>query len=755
MKKILYLLLPLFILAGCFEGADEELPEPPPVFTATQTFNVSLSGAQQVPNVNTAATATATVELDANLKQIRASMNLSGVENVQAAHIHDGGLGFNGDVAFAFTAGSNGVYRIATTDISDALIADLQNGEWYINVHTTTYPDGEIRGQIVNDETVIVTLPLSGQQEVPAVDTTASGYAYASVDQNDYELVLTVRTSGVDDATMAHIHTGRVGTNGDVLVGLEAAAGTAGVWVIPDGTMIDQATFDVLAGGGHYVNVHTPQYPSGELRGQILTDNFVLTTFDLSGKQEVPMVDTQASGDGYALVNTDNYMTEVVAVTTGVDDATMAHIHTGRVGNNGGVLIGLVQSATDIGTWMTPEDTQIDEATFATLASGGHYVNVHTPEHPGGELRGQILTDNFILATFDLSGAQEVPAVTTTASGDGYALIDSSDFAIELVALTEGVDDATMAHIHAGRVGINGGVLIALEQDMTNPGKWVTPAETTLNADILAVLASGGHYVNVHTPAHPGGELRGQILTDNFMLATFALSGEQEVPAVTTSASGAGYALVDSSLLTLELMVHTTGVDNATMAHIHTGRIGVNGDVLVPLTPVAGAPGSWLLPTATPLTADILNELRSGGHYVNVHTPANPGGELRGQIISSDDFTLITFPLSGAQEVPAVTTTARGDGYAMVALSDYSLELQVLTTGVADATAAHIHTGMTGQNGPILLGLMQDPANVNRWMAPVNAALTQSIFEVLAAGGHYVNVHTPEFPSGEIRGQIE
>ncbi|WP_213999817.1 CHRD domain-containing protein [Arsukibacterium sp.] len=472
MKRLLYLALPLFVLGGCFDGSDDDevIVEPPPVFSVDQTFEVSLSGVQQVPNVDSMQMAVATVELDTDLMQIRASMDLSDVENVEAAHIHDGDLGFNGDVAFEFTAGNDGVYSIAETDITAELMADLQNGEWYINVHTTEYPDGEIRGQIVNEDTVIVTFPLSGQQEVPAVMTSASGFAYAAVDQTDYELTLTVRTMGVDDAEMAHIHTGRVGTNGDVLVALEAYEDEAGVWVIPADTMIDQATFEVLAGGGHYVNVHTPANPGGELRGQILTDNFVLATFGLSGSQEVPMVDTQASGDGYALVNTDDYMVEVVAVTSGVDFATMAHIHTGRIGNNGDVLVGLVQSADDLGTWMTPEDTQIDEETFAVLASGGHYVNVHTPDNPGGELRGQILTDNFVLATFALSGAQEVPAVSTMASGEGYALVNTADYSVELVALTEGVDDATMAHIHTGRVGNNGDVLVALEQDMAEPG---------------------------------------------------------------------------------------------------------------------------------------------------------------------------------------------------------------------------------------------------------------------------------------------
>ncbi|WP_249321464.1 CHRD domain-containing protein, partial [Pseudoalteromonas ruthenica] len=64
--------------------------------------------------------------------------------------------------------------------------------------------------------------------------------------------------------------------------------------------------------------------------------------------------------------------------------------------------------------------------------------------------------------------------------------------------------------------------------------------------------------------------------------------------------------------------------------------------------------------------------------------------------------------MSGEQEVPVVTTTATGSGYALVNRNGFDLELQVLTSGVADATAAHIHTGIAGENGPVLLALMQD-----------------------------------------------
>ncbi|MEJ6475427.1 CHRD domain-containing protein [Pseudoalteromonas piscicida] len=748
----------MLLLAACSDDDSSvtiapEPPPPAPEFSATKTFELTLSGKQEVPMNMSMQSATATVELDENLMQFRASLDYSDVEGFSAAHIHDGDLGANGDVAFAFEASEENRVSIPITDLSEGLIEDMLDGEWYINLHTEAFPNGELRAQIVPDSVSIITFKLDGSQQVPMNDSDGMGYGYAAYDSSDGQLYLRAVTMGVDDATAAHIHTGRIGDNGDVLVVLEQDDEVMTDWVTPEGTMIDEATLAVLLSGGHYVNVHTPDMPNGEIRGQILTDNYAVATFDLSGKQEVPAVSTMASGDGYAIVNTDNYEVELRVVTSGVEDATAAHIHTGRIGMNGGVLVGLEQSTDDMNVWMTPDNTMINAETFAVLASGGHYVNVHTPANQNGELRGQILTDNYALATFGLSGQQEVPAVSTTAMGDGYALVNTNNYEVEVRVVTSGVEDATAAHIHTGRIGINGDVLVGLEQSTDDMNVWMTPENTMINAETFAVLASGGHYVNVHTPANQNGELRGQILTDNYALATFGLSGQQEVPAVSTMASGDGYAIVNMDNYEVELRVVTSGVEDATAAHIHTGRIGMNGGVLVGLEQSTDDMSVWMTPDNTMINAETFAVLASGGHYVNVHTPANQNGELRGQILTSN-FTFVAFPLSGEQEVPAVTTTATGSGYALVNRNGYDLELQVLTSGVADATAAHIHTGFAGENGPVFLGLEQDNNDPNRWMAPADAALTAEIFSVLASGGHYVNVHTPANQNGELRGQI-
>jgi len=106
------------------------------------------------------------------------------------------------------------------------------------------------------------------------------------------------------------------------------------------------------------------------------------------------------------------------------------------------------------------------------------------------------------------------------------------------------------------------------------------------------------------------------------------LSGDQEVPPVSTSASGTGTIKVaeDGSV---SGSVTTKGMDG-TMAHIHIAAAGKNGPVIVPL--VKTADGVWSVPPGAKLTADQLKAYQAGELYVNVHTAANKGGEVRAQL---------------------------------------------------------------------------------------------------------------------------
>ena len=107
--------------------------------------------------------------------------------------------------------------------------------------------------------------------------------------------------------------------------------------------------------------------------------------------------------------------------------------------------------------------------------------------------------------------------------------------------------------------------------------------------------------------------------------------------------------------------------------------------------------------------------------------------------------------LAGAEEVPAVTTSANGGGTITVG-EDHTVSGRVTTTGVP-GTAAHIHMGAPGQNGPVVIPLTK--TDDNTWTVPSGAKLTDQQYEAYQAGNLYVNVHSAAHPSGEIRTQLK
>jgi hypothetical protein len=163
---------------------------------------------------------------------------------------------------------------------------------------------------------------------------------------------------------------------------------------------------------------------------------------------------------------------------------------------------------------------------------------------------------------------------------------------------------------------------------------WSVPANTVLTAAQIASFTAGNLYFNVHTTANGGGEIRGQINKSTATLTLFArMDGAQEVPAVTTSAAGTGSLTVnaDTGAVSGSLTVTVAPATAIGQAHVHTGDRGVNGGIMIPLTDSGG--GVWSVPAdAAPLTLEQRGLFIRGDLYFNVHTVANGGGEIRGQI---------------------------------------------------------------------------------------------------------------------------
>lgn len=106
------------------------------------------------------------------------------------------------------------------------------------------------------------------------------------------------------------------------------------------------------------------------------------------------------------------------------------------------------------------------------------------------------------------------------------------------------------------------------------------------------------------------------------------LTGNEQVPPVKTEASGSGTITIASDK-SVKGSITTTGVV-ATAAHIHEAPAGKSGPVIIPLT--KGADNTWSVAPGAKLTDAQYASYKAGNLYVNVHSAANKGGEIRGQL---------------------------------------------------------------------------------------------------------------------------
>lgn len=130
-----------------------------------------------------------------------------------------------------------------------------------------------------------------------------------------------------------------------------------------------------------------------------------------------------------------------------------------------------------------------------------------------------------------------------------------------------------------------------------------------LGGALFCTIAALGSFSNIATAAE----------------VKVTLVGDQEVPPVKSAGTGSGTIVIGNGG-TVSGRVTTTGIAG-TAAHIHEAAMGKNGPVIVPLTKNGD---TYVVPPGAKLTDAQLASFKEGNLYVNAHTTANPGGEIRG-----------------------------------------------------------------------------------------------------------------------------
>jgi hypothetical protein len=147
-----------------------------------------------------------------------------------------------------------------------------------------------------------------------------------------------------------------------------------------------------------------------------------------------------------------------------------------------------------------------------------------------------------------LKGENEVPPVTTDAQGKVKLKVKESNIKYKLNIT--GITDATMAHIHQGKSGENGEPVVDLlangNKQQTSNGLFVNGSIVDSNligtmkgkslSDLVSSINDGNNYVNVHTQAHPDGEIRGQLELSGSANMTSATGNETDTDTDTETA---------------------------------------------------------------------------------------------------------------------------------------------------------------------------------------------------------------------------
>jgi len=235
---------------------------------AVQCFNATIDGTQA--GTGSPATGVGKFVLSDDELTLTYHVTFSGLGTAEtASHIHSDAEA--GGVVKSLGTGSPKIGEWKSTDgtpMTPARVADLKNGLLYVNIHSTGFPGGEIKGQIL-------TAPCEEQCFDATIDGSQTGGSGSGtgtfvLNHTETELSYDISFSGLGTAeTASHIHSNDEG--GGVVKSLGTGSPKVGVWKFNDGTPLTPARVVSLKNGHLYVNIHSVGFPNGEIAGDIVT----------------------------------------------------------------------------------------------------------------------------------------------------------------------------------------------------------------------------------------------------------------------------------------------------------------------------------------------------------------------------------------------------------------------------------------------------------------------------------------------------
>ncbi len=340
----------------------------------------------------------------------------------------------------------------------------------------------------------------------------------------------------------------------------------------------------------------------------------------------------------------------------------------------------------------------------------------------------------------------------------GIKLNDAMDSAWVYGAFTNLTGPVTSAHFHPGLRGVSNPPSMPITTWIR--GNSVSMVWTGIAKSTLDSLFRGLFYVNVHTAAHPNGEIRGQLELERDMQFTADIKGTSEGTPVTTAANGMGFFQLspdDSTLTTWVVYSQPAEAehDTITLAHFHIGPAGMNGDVAINLT--ADTSGGMIsahkllsAPLNNITSVAFLDSLKKGSVYINFHSKSHGSGLMRGQLVPSQERVFAAKLIGSATGI-----TGKGLGIFQLSSDNNTLSVKTAYAGLTGPViAAHFHKGAN-----IVVPLDSASISATGITAAINLSTVATagfskdqFIKDLLSGSVYLNVHTAAHTAGEISG---
>lgn len=269
---------------------------------ADTVFVADLNGGQQVPANASLGTGTAVVVLNDAGDQIWVKIKFSGLGSQNSVgHIHSGASGATGPVLFSLSFGNQPGTGNENIEqffaVTGAQVQALRSGQWYFDVHSANFPNGEIRGQVHPYSPFVA--HLSPTQAVPATNSAGTGYAAVILNKTETEALVLWRYQGLSvDMVDVNLHGPALpGTNSPIAAAFFVNQETSSA-IVSAYQSLTAGQVGSLKAGQFYLTVgNTPSFPNGEIRGQFRQLNKSID-FDADGRADIGVIRGESAQQG-------------------------------------------------------------------------------------------------------------------------------------------------------------------------------------------------------------------------------------------------------------------------------------------------------------------------------------------------------------------------------------------------------------------------------------------------------------------------